>query len=115
MWGSPPCATRRRQSARARLIPISRERCGASAGNLDLQDALRLPRVLPLPGEGDASGVAATAQALEVLLREGRPEFREQPWLPHRPPRPEKSEGGQRFVIESDFAPKGDQPQAVAD
>src|SRR5215467_15898008 len=67
---------------------------GASAGNLDLQDALRLPRVLPLPGEGDASGVAATAQALEVLLREGRPEFREQPWLPHRPPRPEKSEAG---------------------
>ncbi|HKD30653.1 MAG TPA: DEAD/DEAH box helicase family protein, partial [Xanthobacteraceae bacterium] len=88
---------------------------GASAGNLDLQDALRLPRVLPLPGEGDALGVAATAQALEVLLREGRPEFREQPWLPHRPPRPEKSEGGQRFVIESDFAPKGDQPQAVAE
>src|SRR5467141_3081673 len=80
-----------------------------------LKDALRLPRVIPLPGEGDASGVAATNQALEALLREGRPEFRDQPWVPHRPPRPEKSEGGQRFVIKSDFAPKGDQPQAIAE
>ena len=36
-------------------------------------------------------------------------------WTPHRPPRPEKSEGGQRLVIKSDFEPKGDQPQAIAD
>jgi excinuclease ABC subunit B len=88
---------------------------GAPAEQPALQDALRLPRVIPLPGEGDASAVAATAQALEALLREGRPEFRDQPWVPHRPPRPEKSEGGQRFVIKSDFAPKGDQPQAIAE
>jgi excinuclease ABC subunit B len=76
---------------------------------------LALPRVIPMPGEGDESGVAATAQALESLLREGRPEFREQPWVPHRPPRPEKSEGGQRLVIKSDFEPKGDQPQAITE
>jgi excinuclease ABC subunit B len=88
---------------------------GGSAEKSSLQDALRLPRVIPLPGEGDASGVAATSEALEALLREGRPEFRDQPWVPHRPPRPEKSEGGQRFVIKSDFAPKGDQPQAIAE
>ena len=37
------------------------------------------------------------------------------PWTPHRPPRPEKSEGGKRFVIKSDFEPKGDQPQAIKD
>src|SRR5437016_3119610 len=61
------------------------------------------------------SGAAATVQALEMLLREGRPEFSERPWTPHRPPRPEKSEGGVRLVIKSDFAPKGDQPQAIAD
>ncbi len=35
---------------------------------------------------------------------------RRRPWTPHRPPRPEKSEGGMRFVIKSDFEPKGDQP-----
>jgi len=85
------------------------------AGNAALQRARALPRVLPLPGEGDSSAVAATAHALEALLREGRPEFRDQPWVPHRPPRPEKSEGGQSFVITSDFAPKGDQPQAIAE
>jgi excinuclease ABC subunit B len=75
----------------------------------------RLPRAdLPQPGSGLSSmGVAATAQALENLLREGRPEFAAQPWMPHRPPRPEKSEGGKRFVIASDFEPKGDQPEAI--
>ena len=79
--------------------------------------ALALPRVLPPPGTGEDSAVAATASALENLLREGRAEFRDQdqPWVPHRPPRPEKSEGGQRFVTTADFVPKGDQPQAIAE
>jgi excinuclease ABC subunit B len=44
-------------------------------------------------------------QALEKLLREGRPEFAEQTWTPHRPPRPEKSEGGVKLVLKSDLAP----------
>src|SRR5262249_12782377 len=48
-------------------------------------------------------GASATVHALERLLREGRPEFRERPWTPHRPPRPEKSEGGQRFSIKAEF------------
>ncbi len=61
------------------------------------------------------TGAAATVRALEALLREGRPEFSAHAWTPHRPPRPEKSEGGRRLVITSDFAPKGDQPQAIAD
>ena len=62
---------------------------------------------------GEILGVAATAQALDALLREGRREFTERPWTPHRPPRPEKSEGGRRLVIKSDFEPKGDQPHAI--
>jgi len=63
-------------------------------------------------------GVTASMQALETLLREGRAEFREgegKIWMPHRPPRPEKSEGGRKLVIKSDFDPKGDQPQAIKD
>jgi excinuclease ABC subunit B len=65
-------------------------------------------------------GVTASMEALEKLLREGRAEFAEQDaagkvWMPHRPPRPEKSEGGQRLVIKSEFEPKGDQPQAIKD
>ena len=35
--------------------------------------------------------------------------------MPHRPPRPEKSEGGLAFAIKSDFAPQGDQPQAIVE
>ncbi len=36
-------------------------------------------------------------------------------WVPHRPARPEKSEGGIELRVESEFEPKGDQPQAIAD
>ena len=72
----------------------------------------------PLQGEVKEGGVtafgsAASQQSLDKLLREGRAEFRETPWTPHRPPRPDKSEGGRRFVIKSDFDPQGDQPQAI--
>src|SRR6516165_9173340 len=45
------------------------------------------------------TGASATVQALETLLREGRPEFGQRPWMPHRPPRPEKTEGGRRRAI----------------
>ncbi len=34
-------------------------------------------------------------------------------WTPHRPPRPEKSEGGVRFELKSEYEPKGDQPTAI--
>jgi excinuclease ABC subunit B len=61
------------------------------------------------------TGASATVQALETLLREGRAEFGERPWMPHRPPRPEKTEGGRWFVIKADFEPTGDQPRAIAD
>src|SRR6476661_7571927 len=74
----------------------------------------RLPRA-DLPTQPGGFGGIASQQSLERLLREGRPEFGSQPWTPHRPPRPEKSEGGKRFVIASDFEPKGDQPQAIKD
>jgi excinuclease ABC subunit B len=74
---------------------------------------LRLRR----PGRGEVATVAglASQQSLDRLLREGRPEFHGQLWTPHRPPRPEKSEGGQPLVIKSELEPKGDQPQAIKD
>ena len=34
-------------------------------------------------------------------------------WIPHRPERPEKSEGGKAFRLVSEFSPKGDQPAAI--
>jgi len=68
----------------------------------------------------EALGVQATAEALENLIRDGRPEFRGDDgqtriWTPHRPPRPEKSEGGVPFIIKSAYEPKGDQPTAIAE
>jgi excinuclease ABC subunit B len=80
------------------------------------EDAEALAR--PPRNKMEALGVAATADALESLIREGRPEFKGEDggvkiWTPHRPPRPEKSEGGMRFVIKSEYEPKGDQPTAI--
>jgi excinuclease ABC subunit B len=60
------------------------------------------------------TGAAVTADSLKALLEEGDPNIRNRPpWLPHRPPRPDKSEGGRRFRVVSEFEPKGDQPQAI--
>jgi excinuclease ABC subunit B len=86
----------------------ARERAGAGlmpvAGiDVTLEDASALP----------PSGVTATVDALSRLIEDGRPEFRDKTWVPHRPPRPEKSEGGVPLRIVSEFAPKGDQPQAI--
>jgi len=36
-------------------------------------------------------------------------------WTPHRPSRPEKSEGGKRFKLVSAYQPAGDQPTAIAE
>src|SRR5207302_4472378 len=48
------------------------------------------------------------------LLERGDPNVRQGvPWTPHRPARPEKSEGGVRFEIASEYEPQGDQPHAI--
>ena len=76
---------------------------------LDLEQA----DALDIEAEIGSSGVTATVKALERLIQEGRPEFRGKVWMPHRPERPEKSEGGRPFRIVSDFKPNGDQPAAI--
>ncbi len=61
------------------------------------------------------SGADATQKALESLIEKGHPAFRGKiAWTPHRPARPEKWEGGRKFVMRSPFEPKGDQPTAIA-
>ena len=81
----------------------------------DISEPRREKRHRPSP-QPVTLGVTATMQSLERLLREGRAEFNTaQVWTPHRPPRPEKSEGGIRLQIKSDFEPKGDQPTAIKD
>jgi len=77
----------------------------------------------PIPGldvglaeaESLAPGaVTATVAALSELIEKGRDIFRDgSAWVPHRPARPAKSEGGIALKIVSDFEPRGDQPTAI--
>ena len=49
-------------------------------------------------------GAPASAESLKALLDEGDPNIRNRPpWVPHRPPRPDKSEGGRRFRVVSEY------------
>ena len=62
------------------------------------------------------SGVTATVAALTKLIEGGNPLHKDgQLWTPHRPERPEKSEGGIEIKMVSDYEPAGDQPTAIAD
>ncbi|MBX9740202.1 MAG: excinuclease ABC subunit UvrB, partial [Beijerinckiaceae bacterium] len=72
-------------------------------------------RARPQRGQ-EVIGSTATSQSLQNLLEAGDPNLREKkPWAPHRPPRPEKSEGGIKFKLISEYEPKGDQPNAIAE
>ncbi|MGN8094351.1 MULTISPECIES: excinuclease ABC subunit UvrB [Methylobacterium] len=74
------------------------------------------PEGADLPDPGGDGGASATVTALERLLTEGNPLFKDgKTWTPHRPERPQKSEGGVRFTLKSDFTPAGDQPRAIAE
>ncbi|MGD0634546.1 MAG: excinuclease ABC subunit UvrB [Beijerinckiaceae bacterium] len=84
-----------------------------SAGELDAAPAKLHPLSTSAHPFG-MTGAAATAESLKALLEAGDPNLREQkPWAPHRPARPDKSEGGIRFEVVSEFEPKGDQPRAI--
>jgi len=53
---------------------------------------------------------------MAIQIRTSLAEPEEQPmFMPHRPARPEKSEGGKAFRLVSDYEPAGDQPSAIAD
>ncbi|MEO0618797.1 MAG: excinuclease ABC subunit UvrB, partial [Pseudomonadota bacterium] len=71
-----------------------------------------------LPSAKDArAGFAEASQPLitshPIVQSQINPDYEDKPWVPHRPERPEKSEGGVRFDLQSEFDPKGDQPQAI--
>ena len=61
-----------------------------------------------------SSGVTATVAALSRLIEGGDPNLKSQ-WTPHRPPRPEKSEGGVKLEMRTEYKPSGDQPTAIRD
>jgi excinuclease ABC subunit B len=54
--------------------------------------------------------------AMAITIRTGLEEPETgQDFVPHRPQRPEKAEGGKRLRIVSDYSPAGDQPAAIAE
>lgn len=62
------------------------------------------------------AGVTATVAALSALIESGNPLHKNgELWVPHRPERPEKSEGGVAIKMVSEFEPAGDQPTAIRD
>ena len=60
------------------------------------------------PGFRPASGLAEAPAAFRHMTGAEMTAF-----VPHRPERPEKSEGGRRFKLVSDYQPAGDQPEAI--
>ncbi|TCR83876.1 excinuclease ABC subunit UvrB [Rhizobium sp. BK376] len=62
------------------------------------------------------TAVTATVEALSALIESGNPLHKNgKIWTPHRPARPEKSEGGIAIRMKSDYEPAGDQPSAIKD
>jgi excinuclease ABC subunit B len=57
--------------------------------------------------------VTATVESLQRLIETGDPNIKQ--WVPHRPHRPEKSEGGIPLKMVTEFKPSGDQPTAIRD
>ncbi|SEH95425.1 Excinuclease ABC subunit B [Rhizobium tibeticum] len=62
------------------------------------------------------TAVTATVEALSALIESGNPLHKNgKIWTPHRPARPEKSEGGISIRMDSEYQPAGDQPTAIRD
>ncbi len=60
--------------------------------------------------------VTATVDALAKLIESGNPLHKNgKIWTPHRPARPDKSEGGIEIRMDSEYKPAGDQPTAIGD
>src|SRR5947199_8945404 len=50
--------------------------------------------------------------AIQIRTSLAEPETAET-FVPHKPPRPQKAEGGKPFALQSDYEPAGDQPTAI--
>jgi excinuclease ABC subunit B len=88
--------------SRAEPRAVTGEAAGLPSSGLPL-GADRRP-----PGFGEAP--QPLMQEHPLVTGTGAPEF-----VPHRPPRPDKSEGGVPLRIETELEPKGDQPSAIAE
>src|SRR5215208_8051793 len=56
----------------------------------------------------------AALMTIQIRTSLAEPETAET-FVPHKPARPDKADGGKRFQLVSDYEPAGDQPQAIAE
>ena len=68
----------------------------------------------PLPAMADTPGLASS-EGIGHLPLHGASGADIAGFVPHRPARPQKSEGGKRFKLVSEYEPAGDQPQAIGE
>ena len=68
----------------------------------------------PQGADAFQSGVTATVASLSRLIEGGDPNLVAN-WVPHRPARPQKAEGGIEIKMVTEFEPSGDQPTAIRD
>src|SRR3546814_5653514 len=60
-------------------------------------------------------GATPYDEAMSIQIRTSLSEPETSPmFMPHRPERPPKSEGGKKFKLVSDYQPSGAQPTAIA-
>jgi excinuclease ABC subunit B len=111
--GNPVTADR----ALAEAFDLPRPDGGAEMGGRIVKRRAKSEAAEPDPdGLDRLGGSAGTIAALTKLLEGGDPRFRDKPiWTPHRPSRPDKTEGGVRFDLASGYEPAGDQPTAIAE
>jgi len=89
------------------MIPRAKRKGGLSDNARKFRDAVEKVPVLP---EGTAYDPAPPDITLPL---HGATGAEVAGFVPHRPQRPAKSEGGKRFVLVSEYEPAGDQPTAI--
>ncbi len=86
------------------MVPRTRARKGKASGKAADNDARFQAALAAAPLAAPAPAIDPAYQTIPIG------EF-----VPHRPARPEKSEGGRRFKLVSEYTPAGDQPTAIAE
>ncbi len=107
-----PVSTGRGKEERPTLPALRQQGPRPPIGGESLTDALNALLAKPAERSERAREILARQPMLasHPLVSGGMPMF-----MPHRPERPEKSEGGHAFQLVSEFEPKGDQPTAIAE
>src|SRR6195952_1429676 len=73
-----------------------------------------LPAVSPTDCRRPSVSPYSQTMAIQIRTSLDEPETG-QSFVPHRPDRPPKSEGGKRFNLVTDYTAAGDQPAAIAE